>query len=234
MTEETTPQIQFKTLIRFAFTVIFMLAIMFLAAGTFRWWEAWAYVVTTLSFIFISRLHLIAKNPALAAERASADQQENVQPWDRILMPLTAVYLPLLSLVMAGLDKRFGLTPQLPIGIKIPSLLLLFAGSGIGHWAMLSNTFFSSQVRVQTDRHHQVVKAGPYRYVRHPGYAGSILSWVMSPIFFSSWLVLLTSIASIIASGIRTYKEDLFLQENLPGYQDYTKEVRWRWIPGIW
>ena len=99
---------------------------------------------------------------------------------------------------------------------------------------MLANTFFSSQVRIQTDRDHQVVNSGPYQYVRHPGYAGGIISWIMAPIFFSSWLVLLTSIASVIASGIRTYKEDLFLQENLPGYRDYANQVRWRWFPGLW
>lgn len=234
MTEQNKPEIQFKTLIRFAFTVIFMLAIMFLAAGTIHWWEAWVYTIMTLGFVLISRLILISRNPELAAERAAADKQENVQPWDRILMPLTAVYLPLFSLVMAGIDKRFGLTPQFSVWVKISSLLLLFAGSAIGHWAMLANTFFSSQVRIQADRDHQVVTQGPYQYVRHPGYAGGIMSWIMAPIFFSSWLVLITSIISIFASGLRTYKEDLFLQDNLPGYREYADEVRWRWIPGIW
>jgi protein-S-isoprenylcysteine O-methyltransferase Ste14 len=149
-------------------------------------------------------------------------------------MPLTSVYLPLLSLILAGLDKRFGLTPQLPIWIKVSSLVLLLAGSWIGHTAMISNTFFSSQVRIQSDRNHQVIKGGPYQVVRHPGYAGGIMSWIMAPIFFSSWLVLAASFASVIASGLRTYKEDQFLQENLPGYLEYSEEVRWRWIPGIW
>lgn len=222
------------TLIRFGFTVLVMLAIMFLAAGTLRWWEAWVYTIMTLSFVLISRLILISKNPELAAERASADQKQDVQPWDKVLMPLTAVYLPLISMVMAGLDKRFGLTPQLPVWVKILSLSLLIAGSLIGHQAMLANTFFSSQVRIQEDRDHRVVDTGLYQYIRHPGYAGGILSWVMAPLFFSSWLVLITSIASIIASGLRTHKEDLFLQENLPGYKEYTRKVPWRWIPGIW
>ena len=234
MAEESTPKIQFKTLIRFAFTVVFMLAIMFLAAGTIRWWEAWVYTGFTLTTVLVSRLILIKNNPELAAERAAADKQENVQPWDRILMPLTAVYLPLLSFVFAGLDKRFGLTPQLPIWIKLSSLTLLFIGSTTGTWAMLVNNYFSSQVRIQSDRGHEVVKEGPYGYVRHPGYAGSILSWVMAPIFFTSWLVLITTIISIFVSGLRTYKEDLFLQDHLPGYKEYAEEVRWRWIPGIW
>lgn len=149
-------------------------------------------------------------------------------------MPLTAVYLPLFSLVLAGVDKRFGITPQLPAWIKIISLSLLIAGSIIGHRAMLANNFFSSQVRIQEDRGHKVIRSGPYRFIRHPGYAGAILSWVMSPIFFSSWLVLVASIASITTSALRTSKEDHFLQENLPGYKEYAEEVRWRWIPGIW
>ncbi len=99
---------------------------------------------------------------------------------------------------------------------------------------MLANRFFSSHVRIQTDRGHMVVNQGPYKYVRHPGYAGGLLSWVASPIFFSSYWVIIPTMLAITASVIRTSKEDQTLQEELPGYADYVREVKYRLLPGIW
>ena len=227
--------ITWKTLVRFIFTTIVMLGILFLAAGRFDWWEAWAYAAMTMVTLLSSRAILMIKNPDLAQERAtSADQKEGVKPWDKILMPLTAMYLPIISWVVAGLDERFGWSPDLADPIQIAALAVIFLGSSIGTWAMLTNQFFSSHVRIQTDRGHQVVDTGPYRVVRHPGYAGGLLSWLAAPVYFSSyWLIPLTFLA-IIASGIRTKLEDDTLQAELSGYAEYSKRVSYRLIPGIW
>jgi protein-S-isoprenylcysteine O-methyltransferase Ste14 len=181
-----------------------------------------------------SRAYLILKHPDLALERASAHEMEDVKEWDRFLMPFTALIGPLLSWIVAGLDQRFGWSPDLPNWIQIIALILLQMGSLIGSWAMIANRYFSSQVRIQTDRGQTVVSEGPYRFVRHPGYAGGLLSWLAAPVFFSSWWVLFPMVLVITASVIRTALEDRTLREELPGYEEYTQQTKYRLVPGIW
>ncbi len=242
MNNQTSPQssnsvtsvISWKTVIRFIFTTLFMLSILFLAAGRLDWWEAWAYAANAMIVLISSRALLILKNPDLAQERLEAGQKENVKPWDKILMPLTAIYLPLISWVVAGLDDRFGWSPDLPDTIQVIALAVISLGGTIGTWAMITNRFFSSHVRIQTDRGHTVVNNGPYRIVRHPGYAGGIISWIAAPIFFSSYWIIIPTLFAISGSILRTKLEDQILQEELPGYKEYARSVPYRLVPGIW
>ncbi len=220
--------------IRLLFSSLLMLAVLFLTAGTIHWWEAWAYVGMSIVVLFSSRLALIIKNPDLAVERNQAQNRENVKSWDRILMPLTALVGPFISWIIAGLDHRFGWSPDLPDGIQIAALGVIFLGSQLGSWAMLTNKFFSSHVRIQSDRGHSVIKDGPYSVVRHPGYAGGLLAWLAAPVFFSSWWVIIPTVVVMIANVFRTAKEDQTLLEELPGYSDYAREVKYRLVPGIW
>jgi protein-S-isoprenylcysteine O-methyltransferase Ste14 len=223
-----------KAALRFLILIVLMLTVLFLAAGRLDWWEAWAYVATALFVLVLSRSLLLLKNPDMALERAEAAQRENVKSWDKILMPLISIYGPLVSWIVAGLDDRFGWSPDLPDSIQIIALVVLTIGSLIGTWAMLVNRFFSSHVRIQTDRGHVVVSSGPYKIIRHPGYAGGILSWIAAPIFFSSYWVAIPSVLMVIASILRTALEDHTLQLELPGYKEYTETVRYRLLPGIW
>ncbi|KPL82034.1 hypothetical protein SE15_13005 [Thermanaerothrix daxensis] len=220
--------------IRFFITTIFMLGVLFLSAGRLQWWEGWAYIGMTLFVLVLSRALIILKNPDLARERVEASKKEDIKVWDKILVPLIAIYGPLISWIIAGLDERFGWTPDLPDFIQIIALGAMFLGSMIATWAMLVNRFFSSHVRIQADRGHTVVSAGPYRVVRHPGYAGSILAWIAAPVFFSSYWVAIPSIVVITLTIIRTALEDRMLQKELAGYREYAERVRYRLIPGIW
>jgi protein-S-isoprenylcysteine O-methyltransferase Ste14 len=173
-------------------------------------------------------------NPEIAQERSQAGKKENVKPWDKILMPITAIYLPLISWVVAGLDKRFEWSPDLPDYIQVIALFVIILGSSIGTWAMITNRFFSSYVRIQTDRGHQVVNTGPYRFVRHPGYAGGLISWLAAPVFFSSCWIIIPTILAIIGSILRTALEDRTLLDELPGYEEFAQRTRYRLVPGIW
>jgi protein-S-isoprenylcysteine O-methyltransferase Ste14 len=220
--------------LRFFFTTVFMLAVLFISAGTFQWWEAWVYVAMTLSVLILSRIVLIQKNPELAIERAKAGGKEDVKNWDRVLMPVTAIYGPLVSWIVAGLDVRFGWSPDLPDWIQIIALVVIITGSALGSWAMIVNRFFSSHVRIQSERGHSVIREGPYQIVRHPGYAAGLLSWIAGPFYFSSYWVGIPTVLVIIASIIRTAREDLFLLEKLLGYAEYAQDVKFRLLPGIW
>jgi protein-S-isoprenylcysteine O-methyltransferase Ste14 len=228
------PGIPWQAIIRFLVTTVLMLGVLFLSAGRLDWWEGWAYTAVALFVLVLSRSLMLIKNPDMARERAEAGQREDVKAWDKILLPATAIYGPLTSWIIAGLDERFSWTPHLPDYIQIIALGVIFAGDMLGIWAMLVNRFFSSQVRIQTDRGHTVVSAGPYRVVRHPGYAGGILAWIAAPVFFSSYWVAIPTVIVIALTIIRTALEDRTLQEELPGYSEYAESVRYRLVPGIW
>jgi protein-S-isoprenylcysteine O-methyltransferase Ste14 len=216
------------------FTTVFMVGVLFISAGRIQWWEGWAYTGMTLVVLVLSRLLVLMKNPDMVRERAEASQREGVKAWDKILLPATANYGPLVSWIIAGLDERFGWTPDLPDYIQIIALCVIFICSMVGTWAMVVNRFFSSYIHIQTDRGYTVVSAGPYRVVRHPGYAGSIFAWIAAPVFFSSYCVAIPSVVVITLTIIRTALEDHTLQEELPGYREYTELVRYRLVPGIW
>ena len=232
--KERTPKIPWKGIIGLLIIVPIMLATLLLSAGRLNWWEAWAYTGTGLLVLIGSRAVMIWKNPGLALERSQALGKEDVKEWDKFLMPFTALIAPFISWIVAGLDQRFGWSADLPNWIQISALVVIQLGSLVGSWAMVANRFFSSQVRIQTDRGHSVVRGGPYQYVRHPGYAGGLVSWLAAPVFFSSWWLIIPTVLAIAASVIRTGLEDQTLQEELPGYKEYAEEVKYRLVPGIW
>jgi len=234
MDDKQINKILWKGALQLMLLIPLMLGVLLLSAGRWDWWEAWAYTCLGLIMLLGSRVVVIKKYPDLALERSQAPDKDNVKEWDRFLMPFTALIAPFLGWIVAGLDQRFGWSPDLPNWIQIIGLVIIQIGSLIGTWAMLANRFFSSQVRIQTDRGHKVVKQGPYKYIRHPGYAGGLLSWLATPILFSSYWVIIPTILAITVNVIRTFKEDQTLQEELPGYDEYAKEVKYRLLPGIW
>ena len=228
------PVLTWKVILRFTLTPIIMLGIFYFTAGRLDWWEVWAYMANFLVVAVGGRMLLLKRRPDQARERMEAGNKENVKSWDKKIVPLIALYLPFLSMAAAGLDKRFGWSPILPLGIRIAGLAVLIIGGSLANWALLTNRFFSSHVRIQTDRGHTVVDKGPYRVIRHPGYFGGLISWIAAPFFFSSWVVAAICVITIVLTFIRTALEDKVLQEELPGYKEYAQRVCYRLIPGIW
>jgi protein-S-isoprenylcysteine O-methyltransferase Ste14 len=136
--------------------------------------------------------------------------------------------------IVAGLDHRFGWSPLFPTWLNILGIVLIAFGYAIAVWALAENRFFSGVVRIQTERGHVVCDSGPYRIVRHPGYAGNILPLPGIVLALSSaWTLIPVAVALIIAM-IRTELEDRTLQEELPGYREYSQRVRYRLFPGIY
>ena len=117
---------------------------------------------------------------------------------------------------------------------KSISLVFILAGYGLGAYALIENPFFSGVVRLQTDRGQKVISSGPYRWIRHPGYAGGLLMYLATPVFLDSIRAFSPVMFLAIVLVIRTKLEDQFLQEKLEGYQDYSKQVNYRLLPGVW
>ena len=204
-----------------------------LISWDWAWWEAWAYAALTILGFGISRYLASRKNPDLLIERGKFLQHDNPEPWDKIISPLMGLGGGLIPLV-AGLDARFGSVLYLPLWVRLVSLGVIFVGYALGSYALIANRFFSGMVRIQTDRGHQVVSSGPYRWVRHPGYAGALLTYLTTPLLLESLWTFVPVVMMTVLLVVRTVLEDRTLQEKLEGYREYTQEVRYRLIPGIW
>lgn len=138
------------------------------------------------------------------------------------------------QLVVAGLDAGRFHWSHLPPWGQILALAALAAGYGLTVWAVSVNRFYSPVVRIQTDRGHELVMSGPYAWIRHPGYAGSLLAIVASGPALGSWWAMLPACAIITLLLRRARVEDRFLHDHLDGYSAYARRVRYRLVPGLW
>jgi protein-S-isoprenylcysteine O-methyltransferase Ste14 len=203
-------------------------AILFITAGHLDWLWMWAYIALGIAILLVNAWVL---PPELIAERGRA--KGNVKRWDRVLTSIS-IFPTFGMFIVSGLDERFGWSPQLAPAVHIGALVGLALGQGLFTWAMVSNVYFSTAVRIQMERGHSVATGGPYRYIRHPGYSGYIVSTLATPLILGSlWGLIPASITGCLFV-LRTALEDRTLQEELDGYQDYARQVRYRLVPGIW
>ncbi len=198
------------------------------------WWQAWALSLLALLAGVGGRALAERRHPGLQAERRRFGRDQDVEPWDRVLAPLMALCLLYLPVIVAGLDHRHGWTTPFPLWANLVGLLLCALGYGFAVWAIVENRFFTSVVRIQTERGHEVCDSGPYRFVRHPGYAGNLVGVVGLPLALDSlWAFVAVGVA-IVISVVRTTLEDRTLLEKLHGYREYARRVPARLFPGLW
>ena len=203
-------------------------ALLFLAAGTVRWNWAWIFIAVGVVILIINGLVLPRE---VIEERGS--KKTNVKKWDKVLTNI-AIF-PFLGLyIVAGLDFRFGWSGAVSGIVHVIGLVITYSGSLLFTWAMVSNIYFSTKVRIQDERSHQVATSGPYKYVRHPGYVGYFLMVLATPVALGTWYALLCSILVSLLFFIRTALEDKTLLLELAGYREYAAKVKYRLIPFIW
>jgi protein-S-isoprenylcysteine O-methyltransferase Ste14 len=211
------------------FQYLLLGAALFLSAGTVRWGWGWAYLGVGLGILVLNAAVLPTE---VIVERGKA-RKENVQAWDRVLSPLIAI--PALGLpILSGFDQRFGWSPGLAWWAHAAGLAGVTLGQGLFTWAMTANRFFSTAVRIQVERDHAVATGGPYRYVRHPGYVGYIVALFGTAIGLGSLWALISAAVGTGLFVVRTALEDHTLREELDGYADYARQVRYRLLPGVW
>lgn len=210
-------------------TVFFLWGLLFASSGKIDWWMAWAYLFIVLIIKIINAMTI---DSSLMDERSQP--REGTKKWDIPLVGFVAVIGPVLTLIVAGLDVRFEWSHEMPFPLQIIGTVLVIFGGLIVNWAMATNRYFSSTVRIQTDRDHIVTTSGPYKYLRHPGYVGAIIGIVMTPFLLGSWPAFIPAFLVMLGYIIRTDLEDKTLQAELTGYKAYTKIVRYRLFPGIW
>jgi protein-S-isoprenylcysteine O-methyltransferase Ste14 len=220
--------------IRLIMTYLFIPLILLACGGDLGWWQAWVYSLLVFAAGIGGRIWAERRHPGLLAERQNFEKAPGVKSWDKVLAPLMAVSIAFPIVIVAGLDHRFGWSPVFPTWLIILGFLLIVPGYLFAVWALVENRFFSGVVRIQTDRGHVVCDSGPYRIVRHPGYAGNVLPLPGLVLALSSKWTLIPAAAALIIILIRTALEDRTLQEELPGYRDYARRVRYRLFPWIY
>lgn len=204
-----------------------------LITGRWRWWEAWLYAAIFFFGFIFSRGLAARKHPDLLQERAQSGQHTDTKSWDQLLSRLMGFGAGMVPLAV-GLEHRFSGAASYSAAVEAAGLVLILAGYALGTWAMVANRYFSGTVRIQHDRGHRVVTHGPYSYVRHPGYAGALLSYAGTPLLLDGrWAFLAVGVLAVVLV-LRTTLEDRALQEELEGYRDYAQHVPSRLIPGIW
>jgi protein-S-isoprenylcysteine O-methyltransferase Ste14 len=204
---------------------------LFWSAGRIGWWSAWAAIAVWLVCFTAMDIIIFRLNPDLMAERLSPPK--GAKTWDRAILSILRL-TQLGRYILAGLNQRYGWTGGFPLAAQIAAITVCVLGYTLLLWAMASNNFFSQIVRIQSDRGHAVATDGPYRYVRHPAYVGMILfDLAMSTLLASWWAIIAGGVCAILLV-IRTALEDRTLQAELTGYADYSRQVRYRLLPGIW
>jgi len=220
----------YMRIVQIIVSFLIMSVVLFLTAGRLDWWGAWVYLAIYFFTVLWNGIWMLRHNPDVINERGRIT--ESAKSWDKVLMILYTVLLFVL-MATAGLDARFRWS-------TVPLVLAILGGVGfilnlvLVFWAMAVNTFLSTVVRIQEDRGHQVVTAGPYQYVRHPMYAGNLLGFIAIPLLLGSWWALIPGVMIIVVFVVRTVLEDRTLQAELPGYAEYAQKVRCRLIPGVW
>ena len=199
------------------------------------WWEAWAYALIGVLGFIVSRLLVNLRHPDLIAERARFMGHKDIEPWDNLLARLVGLGGGLIPMV-AGLDARLGWSvTDYNLSVELVALFFILIGYGIGTWALMENRFFSGVVRIQKERGHHVISTGPYAWIRHPGYAGALLTYFVTPLLLDSPWTFAPVVFITIVLLIRTDLEDRTLKRELPGYKEYAaQKTRYRLVPGIW
>ena len=220
-----------RYILRETMGIVIMGIALFWPAGKINWWQAWAVLAITLAWTLATGVVIARFHPALFAERLGP--RKGARQWDTLLLSILGLS-QLGRYILAGFDQRFGWTGEMKIWVQVAALAVCALGYGLFVWATAANAFFSQVVRVQTERGHRVVSGGPYRYLRHPAYAGAMLFELAVSFALASAWALIPSLLNFSLLILRTNLEDRTLREELAGYQDYSRRVRFRLLPGIW
>jgi protein-S-isoprenylcysteine O-methyltransferase Ste14 len=206
----------------------------FVFSGTIKVLGFWIYVATVLAYQITSLLVIVPKHPAyIELANVRKTRHNDAKKWDHVVL-LTVMGATFLMYGLAALDVGRLHISELPLVFAPVGMLLHVAGCALNQWAMLHNPHFEREVRIQTERAHKVMTTGPYRYVRHPGYLGSVLGLMGFPLIVGSAIAFLGTVICIMGMIVRTYLEDRALSQELAGYTEYARTVRYSLIPYVW
>lgn len=208
-----------------------LVAVLFGAAGRLAWPGGRAWLALGVLTAVFNGLLLSEGAPALVRRRLAGAWP--TRGFDRCFVVLYAP-LVLALLALAGWEARDdpAAAPG-SLGLGLGGLLHM-AGDMLVVAALLANPWAEPIVRLQPELGQEVVRTGPYAWVRHPMYAGAIVMMAGWPLVLGSRLAWGPWLGVALLLIYRTACEDEVLAAELPGYAAYRAEVPWRLLPGVW
>lgn len=216
-----------RLILRSLFAIIFVAVLLFIPAGSPRYWQGWVFMAILFLPMPITSVYFLKRDPQLVERRLRT--KEKISEQKTIIRSAQLLFFP--SLLIPGLDYRFGWS-HVPLWLTILSQLFFFAGYMINLWVMKENSFASRTIQVEEG--HRVISTGPYRLVRHPMYFGAVLMLLFTPLALGSWWALPGIYAVIPLIVLRLLNEEKMLVRDLPGYSDYCLRTRSRLLPLLW
>ena len=211
-------------------TVVVMGLLLFLSAGTVRYWQGWVYLAIFTAASVLTTVDLVRRDPALLERRMSAGPTAEARPAQKVIMLCTSLGFVAL-LVVPALDHRFGWS-AVPLGVVLVGDALVALGFYLIARVYRENTFTSATIQVVEGQ--RVVSTGPYARVRHPMYASAFLYLLGTPLALGSYWGLVPLVALMPFLIWRLLDEERFLARDLPGYAEYQRRVRYRLVPFVW
>lgn len=225
------------TTIRVIYTMAVILtipAMILLLSGDWLWIEGWVFGIWYIGLSLVTLTYLYRHNPALLAERFRRPGTGGEKKWDQYV--ITAIGLAFLAwIIIMPLDaKRYGWTVGFPVWLKALGVIGLSVSAFLLYRAFTDNPFLSPLVRIQKERNHRVISTGVYGFVRHPMYLGAILLMLGTPMLLGSRYGMVVGMIMSLLLVLRIVGEEKMLAEELEGYTEYQKKVKYRLIPYIW
>lgn len=214
------------------FGFVIMALPLFLAAGTLAWPAGWIYLILLYGWLFIGILLLLKYNPGLLAERINVSPP-NQEAWDKVFVVLLNLFFFALMVLMPLDAVRFHWS-WMPLWLQVVGAIALVISFVLISLVFRENSYLSATVRVQEERGQTVITTGPYHYVRHPMYAGALFMFLGTPLLLGSWYGMLLTLLFLPALIVRAVLEERTLLRELPGYDTYVTQVKYRLIPYVW
>ena len=226
------PNLIRRLIVQNAIWVATLGALLFISAGTLRWPAAWLFLAILGGLGLVGGLWFAKTNPGLLAERMQPMMQKDQPKADKIFMMVLGP-VAMIWLIVMGLDQRYQWS-GMGFSVQCIGLALLVLSFAISFWVMQENTFAAPVVKIQAERGHQVIRTGPYAFVRHPMYSGVIFFFLGVALLLGSWWGAAITPIFIGLFAVRAVIEEKTLIAGLQGYRNYAEQVRYRLVPGIW
>ena len=221
-----------KALVWLVMSFLVTALVLFLSAGTIAWPAGWIDLILLYGWLLVGIWLLLKYNPGLLEERINLSQS-NQKAWDKVFILLFYLFF-FAWLVLMPLDAVRFHWSQVPLVLQVAGAVALVGSFFLISLTFRENSFLSPTVRIQGERGQTVISTGPYQYVRHPMYAGGLLLFLGTPLLLGSWYGLLLVLVMIPGGAVRAVLEERVLREELPGYDAYMAQVKYRLIPYVW